>query len=138
MDNYFEDYCLTFTEAKNIQNNIDQLIKESEDILRIARLPAYNLTQDSDVYDFSAKEFKYKLKLDELNNVFNALIQGLSFPITIEEQARNGIFDLFKEVQNEKSKLINKIAEKRADEARTEAEDFARLIGEGLQNQIDV
>src|SRR5690606_22259135 len=66
LDNYFEDYCLTFTEAKNIQNNIDQLIKESEDILRIARLPAYNLTQDSDVYDFSAKDFRYKLKLDEL------------------------------------------------------------------------
>lgn len=110
IDEYSSDAKITLAEANALENALLQLEKESEDLINIAT-------------GLSISTTNYTNALNDLNSYLTTnWINQSSYPLDITSTQRNDVNTKFQTVQDNKSILINKIAEQR----ETNAKDYAQ------------
>lgn len=99
IDTVFSDASLTNIEANSLENTLAQVKKESNDLITVAT-----------GLDITTEKTNYSSSLTSLETEINKWVNQLSYPMTITETERTNIQTALENVQDAKSKLINKIA----------------------------
>ncbi|MEK4008326.1 DUF7359 domain-containing protein [Paenibacillus sp. FSL H3-0333] len=105
---FSNDNKLTLAEANALEISLNQVVKESEDIVSIAG--TLSITTEKSTYSSAISNLQI-----EMNNWINKS----TYPITITSANRTSIQSKFEAVQSAKSVLINKIASVREANAKT-------------------
>lgn len=134
----FSDTVLTVIEANDLKRNLSQLVAESTDLLRIAGdlLISDEQTEYYDALFHAETGLKPYLE--------NNFLIGKTYPLPVVITQRTEIEIRLQRVVDCKTKLVNKIAEVRAEIAKTytveKLDDFVTVYSQdkqSLMNQID-
>jgi phage minor structural protein len=130
---FSNDNYITLAEANALKNNLIQVNNESTDLINVAL--AWGITTE---------RINYSNALSDLTNYLNNWIDKSNYPLAITTDQRNQINDKFKNVQNYKSILINKITDVQSQNASQVAKEYTdQQISEvntsldNLQSSID-
>lgn len=107
------DGKLTNLEANSIKLALDKVVAESDNILSVAT----SLT-------ITTEKTNYQTALTTLSDNLNNNWLGKVYPLTITPAQRTTISNQFKDLENKKTILVNKITEVRATKAYNDAKDY--------------
>jgi CRISPR/Cas system-associated endoribonuclease Cas2 len=108
ISDFSSDNKLTLSEANALEISLNQVVKESEDIVAIAS-----------TLSIATERTNYSTAITNLQTEMNNWINKSVYPITITSANRTSIQGKFESVQSTKSILINKIASVRESNAKT-------------------
>lgn len=108
ISDFSSDNKLTLSEANALEISLNQVVKESEDIVAIAS-----------TLSIATERTNYSTAITNLQTEMNNWINKSVYPITITSANRTSIQGKFESVQSTKSILINKVASVRESNAKT-------------------
>ncbi len=100
INSYSSDLKLTLAEANTLKISLDSLNAESTDLINVATS-----------LSITTEKTNYSNALTTLTNYLNTYWLGKTYPLTITSAQRTNVTNYFKNVENYKSILVNKIIE---------------------------